>query len=399
MAGPLAGVRVLDLCHFLAGPYATLVLADLGADVVKLEDPDHPDDARAIGPYFQDGQSLYFASLNWGKRSLGVRLTRPEGRKVALELVRETDVVVDNFRPGVTAKLGLEHETLVRVNPRIVTCSLTGFGETGPYAERPGYDYTIQALSGVMSMTGEPEGPPGKAGISYVDHGGGLAVALGICAALIERDRTGAGRHLDIGLLDVQISMLSYVASWHLNAGHSPARTGNAAHPSLVPAQNFRARDGDISVFVGHDAMWARLVAAVGDERLRDPAFATAAERAAQRDRLLAVLDDVFSREGRAYWVRVLSAAAVPCSPVNDLAETFADEHVAARGLVATASHDTYGSYRHTRGPIPAAASDAAVRAAPLLGEQTRELLRDLGYDAERIDRLVADGVAVEGAS
>ena len=181
-SGPLAGVLVLDLCHFLAGPYATIALADLGADVIKVEDPDHPDEARSIGPCFRE-QSVYFQSLNWGKRSLGVRRTHPEGHRVLLELVRRADVVIDNYKPGVMARLDLDHATLAAVNPRLVTCSLSGFGATGPDAHRPGYDYTIQARSGVMSLTGEPGGPPGKAGISYVDHGGGVSAALAVCAA------------------------------------------------------------------------------------------------------------------------------------------------------------------------------------------------------------------------
>ncbi len=391
MPGPLDGVRVLDLTHFLAGPYATMILGDLGAEVIKLEDLHHPDETRRLGPFFHDGQSLYFASLNWGKQSFSVRLRDPAGRRAVLDLLRTADVLVDNFRPGVMAKIGLDHETLQQVNPRLVTCGLSGFGETGPYRDRAGYDYTIQALAGVMSLTGEPDGAPGKAGISYVDHSGGLAAALAVCAALLQRERTGVGTHVDLGLFDVQMSMLTYLAAWQLNADFIPTRTPNGAHPSLVPAQTFRCRDGHISVFVGNDAMWDRLVEALGDPRLALPAYETTGGRHQHRDEVLALLQEILLRDEAAAWVLALSEHHVPCAPVNSVAEALADPQVEARGLLQTAEHGSYAPYRHLRGPL-ASMSSGATTGAPMLGEHTDGLLRQMGYDGAQIEELHSVG-------
>ncbi|HEY4408749.1 MAG TPA: CoA transferase [Acidimicrobiia bacterium] len=385
--GPLAGVRVLDFCHFLAGPYAALTLADLGADVVKVEDPGHPDEARRVGPCFDGDESIYFRSLNWAKRSVGIRLATPEGRAVALDLVAEADVVLDNYRPGVMAKLGLDHDTLAAVNPRIVTVSLSGFGETGPAAARPGYDYTIQALAGVMSLTGEPDGPPGKAGISYVDHSGGLAAALAVCAALVERGRTGVGRHVDVALFDVQVSMLTYLAAWQMNGGFVPGRTPDGSHPSIVPAQTFAAADGHLSIFVGNDPMWARFVAALDDRRVADPAWASAAGRYEHRTAVIACLQRILATRPVGEWVERLTAAGVPCAPVHDVAEALAEPQVAARGLVAEVD-----GYRCVRGPLPTAAP-APANGAPRLGQHTDEILAELGYVAERRGALLHGGV------
>jgi len=390
-SGPLAGVLVLDLCHFLAGPYATIALADLGADVIKVEDPDHPDEARSIGPCFRE-QSVYFQSLNWGKRSLGVRLTHPEGHRVLLELVRRADVVIDNYKPGVMARLDLDHATLAAVNPRIVTCSLSGYGATGPDAHRPGYDYTIQARSGVMSLTGEPGGPPGKAGISYVDHSGGLAAALAVCAALVERGRTGIGRHIDLALYDVQISMLTYLAAWSLNSGYSPGRQAAGAHPSIVPAQTFPTADGHVSLFVGNDPMWRRFCAAAGDPRLLDAAFATNADRQVNRIRLLEIMQELLVARPTQHWVAVCEAARVPCEPVNSLADALADPQVRARSLtVASAGTETTRPYQHVRGPVPLDAGNAAIP-APALGADNESVLTELGFASEDIAQLVECG-------
>jgi crotonobetainyl-CoA:carnitine CoA-transferase CaiB-like acyl-CoA transferase len=384
---PLDGVRVLELCHFLAGPYAGFVLADLGADVVKVEDPSHPDDARSMGPHFQGEQSLYFLALNSGKRSIGVRLSTAGGRAVVEDLVRNADVVIDNYRPGVLAKFGLGHDALREVNPAVITCSLTGYGETGPDAQRAGYDYTIQALAGVMSLAGEPDGPPTKAGISYVDHSGGITAALGVCAALVERARTGTGTHVDVGLFDVQISMLTYLASWQRNRGADFERTANSAHPSLVPAQNFRTADGHLALFVGNDGMWRRFVDAVGDPALADERFATREGRLTYRNDVIGQVQRVLLTASSQQWEARLGEVGVACGAVNDVGGALEEPQTLARGLVLHNEHPGYGGYEHVRGPLPTLGS-RTVRPAPLLGEHTAEVLADLGYTPERIAAL-----------
>ena len=329
--GPLAGVSVVDLTHFLAGPYASLCLAEMGASITKVEDPERPDEARLVGPHFLGGESLYFLSLNWAKESLAVRLSSDRGRKALLRVVADADVVLDNFRPGVMEKLGLGHEQLREANPQIVSCSLSGYGDTGPYREQPGYDYTIQALSGVMSLTGEPDGPPGKAGISYVDHAAGLAAGMAVCAALVGRARGSGGRHIDMSLLDVQISMLSYVAAWGLNGRSLPAREQSGAHPSIVPAQTFATRDGHVSVFVGNDEIWGRLVGVLSRPELRDERFADGKSRYRHRRELLPCLEALFSEWATADLVEALRERRVPCAPVNSVSAALEDPQVSAR--------------------------------------------------------------------
>jgi crotonobetainyl-CoA:carnitine CoA-transferase CaiB-like acyl-CoA transferase len=362
--------------------------------VIKIEDPDHVDDARLTGPHFQGGESVYFLSLNWGKRSLAVRLASPRGRDVMHHLARSADVILDNYKPGVMAKLGLDHEQLIRINPRLITCSLTGFGETGSLSGRPGYDYTVQALAGAMSLTGEPGGSPAKAGISYVDHSGGLAAALAVCAALLERERTGRGRHIDLGLFDTQISMLSYLAGWTLNSDAHPERTANSAHQSLVPAQNFATSDGWISVFAGHDRNWRQLTLALGDDRLHDPAYATNAGRLEHRSDVLALVAEDFATLTTDESMQRLVARGVPCAPVNTVPEALATPTVAERGLVREVDHHRYGRFLHVAGPVPALGGNTSEGAA-LLGEHSRDVLRDLGYDSAVIDELVKDGTVV----
>ena len=390
--GPLAGIRVLDVTRFLAGPYATMILAELGAEVIKVEDPARPDEARSVGPYFQNGYSLYFAALNAGKRSLAVSLSSDRGRRLALAVAGTCDVVLDNNKPGVMAKLGLDSKTLRAGNEQLVTCSLSGYGDSGPERGRAGYDYTIQAHSGVMSLTGEPGAPPGKAGISYVDHSGGITAALAVCAALVERARTGRGRHVDLALFDLQISMLSYLAAWHLNAGYSGERVESAGHPSLVPAQNFATADGWITVFVGNDAMWARLVAALEDEALHSGNFRTVEGRRRHKQEVVAAVGDNIGRRTTAEALIVLEGAGVPAAPVNTLGGALAEPQVAARGLVVSAHHPAYGGHRRVAGPLAGLRAET-LAAAPLLGEHTSQILDAVGISASTQDALEEAGV------
>ncbi len=389
--GLLAGVRVLEFSHFLAGPYAGLILADLGADVVKLEDPDRPDEARTMGPHFVSGESLYFAALNWGKRSVGIRLGTPDGHQGLHDLLDWADVLVTNYRLSVLAKLGLDERALRSAHPRLVSCSVTGYGGTGPDTDRPGYDYTIQAAGAAMGLAGAPGGPPVKAGISYVDHAGGLAAALAVCAGLVSRGLTGRGSHLDLGLLDLQVSMLTYLAAWSLNAGFEPVPMSDSAHPSLVPAQNFQTADGWLAVFVGNDSMWRRLVKVLGEPGLDDPAYATREGRAIHRDPLVNRLKSVFLEDSAVEWARRLGRAGVASSPVNTIAGALADRQVRARGMITRSAHRAYGNYRHVIGPFPTLAAARPI-GAPLLGEHTREVLVELGYDDVKLAELAGGG-------
>jgi crotonobetainyl-CoA:carnitine CoA-transferase CaiB-like acyl-CoA transferase len=392
---PLKGIKVLELCHFMAGPYAGLVLADLGADVVKIEDPSHPDDARSMGPYFLGDQSLYFLALNGGKRSVGVRIGTPEGRAVVADLVRNADIVITNYRPGVLSKLGIDCQAMREINPRLVTCSLTGFGETGPDAQRGGYDYTMQALAGVMSMAGEPDGPPTKAGISYVDHSGGLSAALAVCAGLLERARTGVGTHIDLGLFDIQISMLTYLASWQRNCDAKFERTPSSSHPSLVPAQNFQTADGYIALFVGNDGMWQRLLDALDDESLRADRFATREGRLEHRREVLDRVQEILLTASGREWEKRLGRVGVACGVVNDVAGALEEPQTKARGLLVDSEHPAYGRYEHVRGPFPTLGAPT-VPPAPVLGEHTTQALEALGYSPQRIADLRESG-AVAG--
>jgi crotonobetainyl-CoA:carnitine CoA-transferase CaiB-like acyl-CoA transferase len=282
------------------------------------------------------------------------------------------------------------------MNPRLVTCSITGFGETGPDSQRPGYDYTIQALAGVMSLAGEPDGPPTKAGISYVDHSAGLSAALAVCAGLVERSRTGIGSHVDLGLLDMQISMLTYLASWQRNSHANFERTANSAHPSLVPAQNFRTADGYIALFVGNDEMWRRLTDVFGDQLLKEERFATMEGR---REHGAEVLDRVqanlLTASGRE-WEKRLGGAGVACGVVNGVAEALDEPQTRARGLLAYSEHPSYGRYEHVRGPFPTL-SPKTVRPAPLLGEHTSEILEEAGYSPDQIATLCKKGAIALG--
>ena len=309
-----------------------------------------------------------------------------------LDLVRSADVVVDNFRPGVMAKLGLDHESLAAVNPGIVTCSLTGFGETGPYARRPGYDYTIQALAGVMSMTGEPDGPPGKAGISYVDHSGGAGRGARRLRGAGGARAHGRGRRTSTSASSTCRSRCS-ATSPRGSSTRAPRRSGRrrARTRRWCRPRCSRPRDGHVSVFIGNDPMWARLVDAVGDDGLADPAYATTGGRLEHREAVLGHLSTAFRGRPSAEWVAALAERGVPCAPVNDLGAALADPQVEARGLLRTAAHAGYEGYRHVCGPLPDAGSGGEDRGAPLPGEHTEALLAELGYDEARIRRVLED--------
>ncbi|MBM3957964.1 MAG: CoA transferase [Gemmatimonadetes bacterium] len=391
---PLQGVRVLALTQFGAGPFGTAVLADLGAEVIKIEDPESGGDvARYVPPYEIEGDSLYFQAFNRGKKSLALNLRHAEGRAVFHDLVRVSDVVCNNLRGDQPAKLGLTYEHLRHVNPRVVCGSLSGFGRTGPRAAEPGYDPLVQACAGYMALTGEPGGPPTKAGVSIIDFAGGYALALGLMVGLFDARRTGAGRDVDVSLLDTALAMLSYMATWSLNAGWEPVRTHLSAHQTIVPAQTFATKDGWLAVFPARERFYRELVGLMGLEHLAaDPRFAAFADRLENRDELLPVLEERFRQRSTAEWLDVLRGR-VPCAPVNSLREALNDEQVLARGLIVESNHPVYGRVRQVGCPIVTEGAVTAPAPGPALGQHTDEVLGTiLGYPPDRIRALRASG-------
>jgi formyl-CoA transferase len=373
---PLEGVRVLDLSRVLAGPYCTMMLGDLGAEVIKVERPGTGDDTRRWGPPWAGGESAYYLSVNRNKKSVTVNLKEERGREIVRRLASQSDVLVENFRVGTAAGWGLDHETLSRTNPRLITCAITGYGQTGPYRERPGYDFVIQAEGGIMSITGPEEGPPMKVGVAIVDITAGLYAGLSILAALHERERSGRGQAIDISLLDAQVAWLANVGSNYLISGERPGRYGNA-HPNIVPYEPFAAADGWIAVGVGNDGQWTRLCSLAGwDDLAADERFATNPGRVRHRELLVPLLQERFQARPAAAWQADLLEAGIPCSPIQAIDEVFASPQVMAREMMVEIPHPTAGSLKIAGSPLKLSRTPVQLDCAPpLLGQHTDAVL------------------------
>jgi crotonobetainyl-CoA:carnitine CoA-transferase CaiB-like acyl-CoA transferase len=405
MAGPLAGIRVLDLSRVLAGPWAGQNLADLGAEVIKIERPKVGDDSRAFGPpWVKDAQgrdtkdSAYFTSANRGKKSVTVNLAQPEGQALVRELAAKSDVLLENYKFGDLARYGLGYEDLRKINPRLIYCSVTGFGQTGPYKERPGYDFMIQGMGGMMSVTGEPDGAPGggpqRAGVPIADIITGMYASIAICAALAHRAQSGQGQHLDLALLDSQIALLAYQNTNYFATGKPPRRIGNL-HPNIVPYQPFRAADGEVILACGNDNLYRKFCEAAGCAELAsDPRFETNGKRVENRVELTRLLGEIFRKRSKKDWVELLDAAGVPNGPINDIAQVFAEPQVKARGVQIEVEHPVAGRLPMVASPMRFSGTPLEhKRPPPLLGEHTEEVLRELlGKDAGELARLRASG-------
>ncbi|HVR31958.1 MAG TPA: CoA transferase [Acidimicrobiia bacterium] len=392
---PLDDIRIIAIEQYGAGPYGSLHLADLGADVIKIEDPSHGGDVgRYVPPFQEQEDSLFFETFNRNKRSLSLDLRSEPGRRVFHDLVRTADAVYSNLRGDVPAALGITYDDLAHVNPRIVCVSLSGFGATGPRRSQPGYDYILQGLTGWMSVTGEPDGAPVKTGLSLVDFSGGLVGALTLLAAVHGARRSGQGMDCDLSLYDVATSMLSYEATWHLNADWTPGRVSRSAHPSLVPFQLFAGRDARwFVVACAKEKFWHRLAKAIDRSELADdPRFESFAARYRHRRELIEILDGVFDGEPASHWIRTLEAAGVPVGAVHSIAEALQDEHTAARGLIIDIPHDRFGTVRQVRSPARVGDQPTELRRAPHRNEHAAEIFSELQYSDADVAELAAAG-------
>ncbi|MCE2464756.1 MAG: CoA transferase [Dehalococcoidia bacterium] len=394
----LDGVRVLDLTRALAGPYCSMMLGDYGADVVKIEIPGTGDDTRGWGPPYIGDQSAYFLSINRNKRSITLNLRNPKGRDVFMEMARTADVIVENYTPGVTARLGIDYDSVKAIKPGIIYCSISGFGQTGPYREKPAYDQVMQGLGGIMSLTGEPDGSPVKMGIALTDIGAGMMGAYGILAALYHRESSqgGEGQHIDVSMLDLQVAWLTYMGGYFFATGNNPQKVG-AAHPTLVPYQAFMCQDSKyINIAVGSERLWQRFCAAMGRKDLQDdPNYAENGDRVRNRSKLVPLLQEEFLKKPTAEWVTQLEAGGVPCGPINELSDVFTDPQVLERNMLLEVAHPTLGTIKQAGIPIKYSRTEGEIRLPPpLLGEHTRELLTEMGYTEAQLKDL-ADSEAI----
>ena len=405
MSGALSHLRVLDLSRVLAGPWAGQILGDLGAEVIKIERPKSGDDTRSWGPPYLQGAdgnadlSAYFLTANRNKQSLAVDIAHPEGQELIRKLVAESDVILENFKAGGLKRYGLDYESLKRINPKLIYCSITGFGQDGPYANRPGYDFLIQAMGGLMSITGQPDGEPGagpmKVGVALTDIMTGLYATIGVLAALSHRDRTGEGQYVEAALLDVQVACLANQAMNYLTTGQAPGRMGNA-HPNIVPYQDFPTADGNMVLTVGNDEQFTRLCDVLEHpEWASDERFATNRARVANRKELIPRLRQATVMRSTQEWVQILERSGVPCGPVNTLDQVFEDPQVLARGMKQSVQHPSLGDVPTVGNPIRLKLTPVSYRTAPpLLGEQSKQVLEKIvGLSSGEIESLRERGI------
>jgi len=385
--GPLTGITVLDFTRVLSGPYCTMLLADMGARVIKIEQPGRGDDTRGWGPPFLGHESAYFLSVNRNKESLALDLRSAAAKAVIPRLLERTDVIVENFRPGAMARLGLDYDAIHGTHPAIVYCSISGFGQTGPRRSEPGYDAVIQAEGGLMSLTGDADGPPFRLGVAISDIVSGMFAFQGISMALYARTQTGRGQLVDIGMLDSTAALLTYQSGSFFATGQAPQRLGNR-HPTIVPYETFSASDGDFVIAVGNDALWRAFCTACGLEALGDdPQFATNRQRVQGYGVLKPVIVERLRTKTRAEWIAVLTAARIPCGAVRDVGQVLADPQLAAREMVQQVAHASLGPLRVTGVPVKLSDTPGGVRTAPpTLGQHTDAILGELGFSDEEIE-------------
>jgi crotonobetainyl-CoA:carnitine CoA-transferase CaiB-like acyl-CoA transferase len=384
---PLKGIRVIDLTRILSGPYCTMTLGDLGAEVIKIEAP-NGDDTRQWGPPFVEGESAYYLSVNRNKKSIVLNLKEEKGKEIFFKLITDADVVVENFRPGTLEKLGIHYEILKQYNPGIILASISGFGQTGTYAQKPGYDILAQGMGGLMSVTGEPGRRPVKAGFSIADVGTGMWAAFGVLVALYERNRSGEGQWIDTSLLDTIVSWQTYLAGNYFASGNNPLPLGDA-HPNIVPYQGFEAIDGHIIIAVGNDSLWKKFINVIGLNSLKDEKYATNPQRVKHRTELIGLLEEVFQTKKVEEWITILEGAKIPCGPVNKMSDILSDPHLIEREMVVEQEHPIIGTIKMLGTPVKFSRTPGGIKSVPpQLGEHTNEILESLGYSPEDIIKL-----------